>query len=248
MRRMMVGMLGLGAMVLSLGGCSRAVPVADVSGQHFTAAQDRDDKDARDEKDVKDEKDARDDATAFELPRDRTGQLLGQVLPPRTQQGTLNRPNRPAPPTVPAPKFVEPAPALPMGTALVSRAPAPRKGELRPRLVIDESFEGSLDAPAVPLPPSFAAEKLTAVPAEDVSIPPPLPITAQPTIDRVSADDFTTEASTEAALAAPLPRRTSPAPFVKGGVPEPFENRKPLTTKSPDEETSPVVDGPALPK
>src|SRR5262249_37464577 len=177
MRRMMVGLLGLGAMtLLSLESCSSTGPAANVDARHVLA-QDRDEKDVQ-------------EAVAFELPRDRTGQLLGQVLPPRSKQGPLNRPDRPAPPTVPAPKFVEPAAALPVGTALVSRSPAPpRKGELRPRLVIDESFEGTADEPAVPRSPSFEAEKLTAVPAEDVSIPPPLPIQAQPTLDRVSADD-----------------------------------------------------------
>src|SRR5262245_42616149 len=121
MRRMMVGLLGLGATVLlSLEGCSSPGPAANADARHVAAVRDNDD-----------EKGARQDAAAFELPRDRTGQLLGQVLPPRTKQGPLDRPDRPAPPTVPAPRFVEPASPLPMGTALVSRAPAPpRKGEL----------------------------------------------------------------------------------------------------------------------
>lgn len=237
MRRTMVGLLGLSAAaLLSLEACSGARPAANLDVQHVSAEQDKDEKDKK-------------HSDPFELPRDKGGQLLGQVLPPRARQGTLNRQDRPAPPTVPAPTFVEPAPSLPAGTALVSRVPTPpRKGELRPRLVNEESFEGAVDEPVLPRAPTFVTEKPTRVPSEDASIPPPPPILAQPTLDRVSADDFTMEASTEAALSATLPVRTSPAPFVKGGVPEPFENRKPLTTKLPDEETVPVADGPSVPK
>src|SRR5262245_38477072 len=115
MRRMMVVMLGLCSMVtLSLDGCSSTGPAANVDVRHAAAAQD--DKGGK-------------EAAAFELPRDQAGQLLGQALPPRSKQGPLEQPDRPAPPTVPAPKFVEPAATLPAATALVARAPAPaRKG------------------------------------------------------------------------------------------------------------------------
>jgi hypothetical protein len=242
MRRLTVGLLGFSvAVLLSLEGCaSDKLSSSDGDVRRVSAAQDREKSNDQKKEEA---------GEPFKLPDDRAGRLLGQVLPPRTQQGPLRRHDRPAPPTVPAPKFVEPAAPLPQGTALVSRAPAPtRKNVLRPRLVLDESFDGSLDEPVLPRSPSFEAQKPTHVQSEDVSIPAPLPILAQPTVDRVGADDFTTEASTEAVLSAPLPRRTSPAPFVKGGVPEPFENRKPLTTKAPDEETAPVVDGPAVPK
>jgi hypothetical protein len=242
MRRMMVWLLGLGAAtLLSLEGCSaERVSSSDASARRVAAAQDGDEKPDKQKKEAA--------AEPFKLPDDRGGQLLGRVLPPRIKAGSLGRPDRPAPPTAPAPKFVQPPATLPPSTALVSRAPAPpKKDKLRPRLVIDESLDGATE-PVLPRSPSFEAQKLTAVPSEDVSIPPPLPILAQPTLDRVSFDDATTEASTEAALMAPLPRRVTPAPFVRSGVPEPFENRKPLTTKSPDEETAPVVDGPALPK
>jgi hypothetical protein len=185
----------------------------------------------------------------FKLPDDRGGQLLGKALAPRTPAGTLNPTDRPAPPAAPAPRFAESPATPPAGTALVARIPSPaRKDLLRPRLVTDETFDGTLSEPVPPRSPSFDPGKPVAVPAEDVSIPPPLPILAQPTLDRVPVDDFTTEASAEAVLSAPLPRRVTPAPFTRSGVPEPFENRKPLTTKAPDEETSPVADGPAVPK
>ena len=242
MRRMMVWLLGLGAAaLLSLDGCSAdRVSSSNAGARRVAAAQDGD---------AKPDKQKKEAAEPFKLPDDRGGQLLGRVLPPRIKAGSLSRPDRPAPPTAPAPKFVEPGTTLPPSTALVSRAPAPpKKDKLRPRLVVDESLGGAMDEPVLPRSPSFEVQKLTAVPSEDVSIPPLLPILAQPTLDRVSFDDATTEASTEAALTAPLPRRTAPAPFVRSGVPEPFENRKPLTTKSPGEETAPVVDGPAVPK
>lgn len=118
---------------------------------------------------------------------------------------------------------------------------------LHPRGLLEERFDGGLDAPTLPKTPSFAAEKKTFVPSEDVSIPPPLPVLAQPVRDRVATDDFTVEVSTQAVLTAPLPRRSSPAPFTKSRVPEPFENRKPVGTKTPDEKTTPIADGPAIP-
>lgn len=236
MRRFTIGLLGLGACaLLSLGGCS-----ADRSAvaARLAPAQDKDEPEKK-----------KDDARAFELPDDKAGRLLGGVLPPRPRQGALRPTERPTPPTVPAPKFAEPAATLPAGTALASRAPTPpRKGVLRPRVVGDEPFDDGLDGPALPRTPSFASEKLTSVPSEDAAIPPPPPILAVPTADRVGIDDFTLEASTEAALKAALPKRTTPAPFVKGGVPEPFENRKPLPTTTPPEETEPAAEGPAVPK
>ena len=239
MRRATVWLLGLGAVgLLSLGGCS---------GSRLSSARD-----ARaavaEETEAKAADKKEQPADEFKLPADRTGQLLARELPPRMKAGPLERPDRPAPPTAPGPAFVEPPATLPPGQAAVSRAPAPPRKQVRPRLVIDESFEGSIDEPVPPQPPSFQTQKPAAVPSEDVSVPPPLPVLAQPTLDRVSFADATTEASTEVVLAAPLPRRTAPAPFVKSGVPEPYENRKPLPTEPPQEGTEPVADGPAVPK
>lgn len=54
----------------------------------------------------------------------------------------------------------------------------------------------------------------------------PLPILAQPAPDRASLDDPTRDASTAAAIAAPIPPRTRKAPFVKRTFPDPYERRR----------------------
>lgn len=184
----------------------------------------------------------------FALPDDAAGQLLGKVLPPRSRVGAFVPRTQPGARPTTLPRFVQPTPPLPPGITVVARMPDPMpKVTLQPRGLLVERFGEALDAPALPKTPTFEAEKKTAVPSEDVSIPPPLPILAVPLLDRVAVDDFTVEASIQAVLTAPLPRREEPAPFTKAGVPEPFENRRPLGTKNPDEKTTPVADGPAIP-
>ena len=73
----------------------------------------------------------------------------------------------------------------------------------------------------------------------DVNQPPPLPILAQPTADRASLDDPTVDASTVAALAAAMPQRTKPVPYVRVTLPDPFDNRRPLTLTAPAEDDRP---------
>ena len=70
-------------------------------------------------------------------------------------------------------------------------------------------------------------------------IPPRLPILATPMPERASLDDPTMAASTAAVLAAPPPERTTPAPYTRMGVPDPFEHRRPLTLRVPPEGTAP---------
>jgi hypothetical protein len=85
-------------------------------------------------------------------------------------------------------------------------------------------------------------------PSVDVSLPAPLPILGRPVPDRAPLGDATLDASAAAALAAPLPRRTTPAPFLKMDAPDPYENRRPLRLPVPDEPGTPVTGSPAPPK
>jgi hypothetical protein len=75
-----------------------------------------------------------------------------------------------------------------------------------------------------------------------------LPILARPVSDRASLEDPTGDASTAAALAATLPRRVIPAPFLRLSLPEPFEFRRPLTLAVPAEATDPRTSTPQTPK
>jgi hypothetical protein len=111
--------------------------------------------------------------------------------------------------------------------------------------VVEEGLPETPDEPDLPRRPTFAVGRLAAESSPDAALPPPLPLMARPVADRVSLDDGTGEVRTAAVLAAPLPRRTAPAPFVRTGVPQPFADRRPLTMKIPEEETSPVVEAPS---
>ena len=60
-----------------------------------------------------------------------------------------------------------------------------------------------------------------------------------PTADRAPLDDPTVEASTTAALAAPMPQRIKPVPYFRVTVPDPFDNRRPLNLPAPAEDDNP---------
>jgi hypothetical protein len=113
--------------------------------------------------------------------------------------------------------------------------------------VVEEGLGELLDAVPVPRRPSFQVGRRTAISSPDATLPPPLPLMAQPVADRVPLDDATADASKAAVLAAALPQRKTPAPFVRTRVPEPFANRVPITAKVPDEEPTPVVEAPSAP-
>jgi hypothetical protein len=119
---------------------------------------------------------------------------------------------------------------------------------LVPRLVSEETLDAPRESVALPeVRPLPAGERLH-VASVDVNELPPLPILASPVLDRASLDDATVEASTAAALSAPLPPRAGPAPFVRLAIPDPYENRRPLTGALPGETTEPVTATPQTPK
>jgi hypothetical protein len=117
-----------------------------------------------------------------------------------------------------------------------------KRSPVRPELVQPEALEESFLEPEVPRRPSFVTGKRTSVPSEDVALPPPLPLLAQRVPDRVSLEDATMEVSTRAALSAALPVRSMPAPYQRVTVPDPYENRIPLTLNVPAEVSPPQAD------
>jgi hypothetical protein len=82
------------------------------------------------------------------------------------------------------------------------------------------------------------------VASADVSRPPPLPLTPRPSPDRASLEDPTAEFSALQAVAAPPPARTTPAPFLRVNVPDPFENAAAVRLRTPPAE-DPTTDIPA---
>ncbi len=102
-----------------------------------------------------------------------------------------------------------------------------------------------------PLPPqvqSFLAGERTHTPSADVNRPLPLPLLAQPVIDRASLEDTTGEASVAAALARIPPSRTTPAPFLRLTLPDPFEHRNTVRVRTPPpEDATPAGGAPRTP-
>jgi hypothetical protein len=186
----------------------------------------------------------------FHFPDDDGGELLGKLLTPRVKAGPGDDaagPHRfPGPPAVEAPRLplppAQPEPArLPAEKAPVLTRPAPPP-EGTPLL----SYYGT---PEPPEPPRLPAGERVRLPSPDVNRPVPLPLLGQETPDRAPLDDPAAEASLAAALAAPLPQRTTPAPFLRLDVPDPFENRRTVRLPAPLEEpAAPVSASPRTPK
>jgi hypothetical protein len=184
----------------------------------------------------------------FPFPDDRGGALLRSLLPPSTR---LPADHATGPRRKPPPADLE-TPRIPLSTPafdLPHLPPERKRDSLRPRLVTEETILGELTSLVLPQAILFHAADKTRVPSVDVNQPPPLPPLAQPTPDRASLDDATLEASGAAAVAAPLPQRLRPAPFLKMNLPDPFENREPVKLPPlPDEQTTPVTGSPQTPK
>ena len=215
-----LAMVCWGGLLLVLAGCSRSVVVA-VPESTTQAEEPAPLVLARGQSDEADE------VVAPLFPDDAGGRLLAKMLPPRAPDGLrLPRPDDPRPlgasirmnpPDLPLPPSQAAMPHLP---ALVRTSP------LRPKLVLEEALGGWTESLVLPQRQSLPDAGRVRNPSVDVNQPIPLPILTQPVPDRASLDDPTADASTAAALAAPLPMRTTPAPFLKLSLPDPYDHRR----------------------
>jgi hypothetical protein len=245
LRETFAAALPLAGLLLALAGCGRTSVTINPAG---AAAADEQSRPAAKEAPREGTKgEAAGDG--FHFADDSGGELEGKLLAPpvrpapgedRTgphrfaRSSAVESPRLPLPPTrlepvrLPAPKasgLTRPGP-LPEGIPLVS-------------------YYGT---PEPPEAPRLAAGEPVREPSADVNRPLPLPLLGQETPDRVPLDDPTAEASLAAALAAPLPQRTTPAPFLRLGVPDPFENRRTVRLPAPVEEpAAPVAASPRTP-
>ena len=186
----------------------------------------------------------------FTLPDDVGGKLLDRVLRPRPQPGPLQAPERNPLPTFPPVRASDPATTLLTGQLpSVPRFPAPaRRGGIRPEVLSEEGLDLRL-TPGVPRPPYFPTDRPVRVETEDSRIPPPLPQLGTPVPDSIPTEDTTAEISTANVLRASLPERTSAVPFVRQGVPDPFENRQTLpAVRVPEESSTPQANPPRGPE
>jgi hypothetical protein len=122
-----------------------------------------------------------------------------------------------------------------------------RRKPLCPYLVSPEDLDQPQERVQLPEDRLLPATERARADSTDVNEPAPLPVLAQPAADRASLEDPTADASTAAALAASMPRRLMPAPFLRLAVPEPYENRRPLTLAPPAEPTDPITATPRPP-
>jgi hypothetical protein len=187
----------------------------------------------------------------FAFPGDAGGALLAKLLPPSDKAGGPGERARQPVPRPASRAFEATARPLPSfrAAAVVPPLPAKVKGvALLPRLVSEETLEAPRERLALPAEIVLPAMERVRVPSPDANEPVSLPILARPVTDRVSLEDPTADASTAAALAATLPRRIIPAPFLRLSLPEPFEYRRPLTLAIPAESTEPLTSTPQTPK
>jgi len=82
-------------------------------------------------------------------------------------------------------------------------------------------------------PPKLPEKPYSRIPAPDLTQPLLLPILATPAPDREPFTDVTIDSSRAAALSGPLPIRTSPAPFVRQRIPDPFEHQNTIRLRTP---------------
>ena len=187
------------------------------------------------------------EAVAFHFPADRGGELLSHELTP----------TRPLPePTVEPHRLRGPAqldaPELPLPPSFVGHAAVPperARAPLLPRRLttLETPVSLALEA-ALPEAQPLAVGDRTKEPGANVNKPAPLPILGQPVPDRASLADATGDASGAAIVAATMPIRQRPVAFQRLGVPDPFENYRPLRLALPAEATDPVAASPRLPK
>lgn len=190
-------------------------------------------------------------AEGFVFPTDKGGKLLEQRLTPAAKLPAL--PEDPAQPrhrAVPA-TIARPELPLPTNPIPVARLPlATSANPVRPRALADEPpLAHNKAEPSRPQRSELPTVALVRLPAVDAERPALLPTLAQPVLDREPLTDPTTDASLKAALAAVPPERTTPAPFVRESLPDPFENGQVVKVRTPPADAdAPYTGPPRLPR
>jgi hypothetical protein len=99
---------------------------------------------------------------------------------------------------------------------------------LRPRLIEEEPLDSLPESLHSSRLPSLPVGQRVRIESVNVDEPIPLPLLARPALDQASLDDPTAEVSADAARSALIPARTTPAPFLKLSLPDPYERRRPV--------------------
>lgn len=175
----------------------------------------------------------------FRFPPDRGGQFLSEKLRPANQIPPLANDKPAEPIRRSGPKNVENPDVSPPTASLTAPPSIPiiKIRPIRPTLVgACPPLSSELFELADPAPVKLPAGPKVAWPSPDIYQPIPLPILARPVTDRASLDDPSGEASQAAALASMVPDRTTPAPFLRLTLPDPFEHRNAIRLRTPPPE------------
>jgi hypothetical protein len=163
----------------------------------------------------------------FEFPADRGQKLLDASLPPHRQAGGLPNDDARGPrPMAPARPAELPDLPLPPSQAGLPQPDLDKPGPtLRPAPPPEEPpLTWQHSTPQAPERPKLPTGKLARAASPEAERA--LPLLGQAPADRGPLSDPTEEFSTTAALAGVVLPRTTPAPFVRINLPDPFEHRQ----------------------
>jgi hypothetical protein len=186
-------------------------------------------------------------AGTFAFGDDSAGRILGRVLPP-SEHAKLPADSKAEPrPRRELPALERPeTPTAPLSTSLPT-LPQAKRPALRPHGLPDATpLIDMIEEITTPQRRELPDGERIRTPSRDVNLPIDLPTQARFQPDRAPLEDPTTDLSVEKANAQPSPLRTTPAPFVKVNLPEPFEHR--ASVKSVSTEPGIVTPVPMPPK
>jgi hypothetical protein len=188
------------------------------------------------------EEDANPTGQGFHLASDRGGNWLAEKLPPHrnappSPTGVAAEPQR----RPGAANFDPPDLPLPPSSAEMLQPPLdPTARPLRPRAVPgDAPLDWNRADPVGPGARKLPEAQRVRLPRVDLDEPLPLPALGQAQPDRAPITDPTAEISRKAATAGSVPARTTPAPFIRVDLPDPFENQKVIRLRKPPAEELP---------
>lgn len=174
----------------------------------------------------------------FAVPGDAGGRLVLRILAPATNPPA--RPNRDPRPK-PAPKAIE-QPGLPLPREIASLPRYPDAGKwppFYPQLSSGEPLFGLEESfGAFPQSKSYSPADRARYPSIDVALPVELPRMALPVVEKANLSDPSLDHCKTSILAAPLPVREAPSPFLRLVIPDPAEHVEAVklpATPGPDE-------------
>ncbi len=173
----------------------------------------------------------------FAFADDSSGKILAKILPPPDPARVSPEPKAAPKPRKGLAALEQPEAALPAANPALPGPQQFKRSPLRPRPLSDAApLDYFYDNPTVPQRPELPPAVLVQQSGRDVNEPIPLPPQTKQLSDRASLDDPTAEFSGQRVVNHQPAMRSTPVPFVRMNLPEPFEHRvvaKPLDGEPP---------------